>query len=109
MGDLWPSTEKRAFVTDRPPMRAAPRLVLVVAVFTTLISAAVCVAAILAPAPLAAVPLVVAISIGAPVFATWNVPVALACVRAERSGGRALASLRQTLARLPETEHPLGF
>jgi len=92
----------------RPVSRVRPRLVLLAALFTALISAAVCVGAILAPAPGVAIPLVVAICIGCPVFAGWEVPNALAALRSDRAA-RALRSLRQSLAELPETEHPLGF
>jgi len=88
------------------PRRA--RLVLLAAMLTALISAGVCVAAILAPAPAVAIPLVVAICIGCPMFAGWEVPNALAALRANRAA-KALARLRRSLDRLPETEHPLGY
>jgi len=94
---VWPPTKPRQ-----------PRLVLLAALLTALISAGVCVAAILAPAPIAAIPLVVAICIGCPMFAGWEVPNALAALRANRARA-ALAKLRRSLDRLPETEHPLGF
>jgi len=42
-------------------------------------------------------------------FAVWEVPGAIALLQAEREGGEALATLRRSLAQLPETEHPLGF
>jgi len=89
--------------TWRPVSRAQPRLVLLAALFTPLISAAVCVGAILAPAPGAAIPLVVAICIGCPMFAGWEVPNALAALRSDRAG-KALRKLRRSLAELPETE-----
>jgi hypothetical protein len=85
-----------------------PRLVLLAALLTALISAAVCVGAILAPAPAVAIPLVVAICVGCPMFAGWEVPSALAALRVNRAR-KALARLRRSLDRLPETEHPLGF
>jgi len=107
--DYSPPIEEPAFLARRPYPRCQPRLVLIAALVTVLISAGVCVAAVLAPAPAAAVPLVVVISIGCPLFAAWEVPAALACLRAERTGGKALSSLRRTLERLPETEHPLGL
>ena len=96
-----------AFTMWRPGA-AQPHLVLLAALLTALISAAVCVAAILAPAPGAAIPLVVAICIGCPMFAGWEVPNALAGLRANRAG-KALSKLRRSLAELPETEHPLGY
>jgi hypothetical protein len=98
---------------DPPPAtrqfktRLQPRLVLVVAVVTAVVSMAVCAAAILVPAPAPAVPLVVVVCVGAPLFAGWEAPGALAWVRAERSHRRALAGLRRTLEQLPEVEHPL--
>ena len=100
--------EDYAFRAWRPAAPAKPRLVLIAALLTALISAATCVAAILAPAPAAAIPLVVAICIGCPMFAGWEVPSAVAALRSERAG-RALARLRRTLDELPETEHPLGL
>lgn len=86
--------------------RGRPRLVLIVAALTSLISMATCAAAILAPAPAAAVPLVVACCVGAPIFAGWEAPGALASVRADRT---QLARLRRALDQLPEVEHPLGL
>jgi len=91
-----------------PARPAQPRLVLLAALLTALISAGVCVGAILAPAPAVAIPLVVAICVGCPMFAGWEVPNALAALRATRAR-KALARLRRSLDRLPETEHPLGF
>lgn len=109
MRDYLPSIDESAFLARQPYARFRPGLVLVAALLTVLMSGGVCVAAILAPAPAAAIPLVVTIAVGCPVFAAWEAPSALACLRADRAGGRALARLRQTLERLPETEHPLGL
>lgn len=92
--------------------RPRPAFVLIAAFVTVVMSAALCAAAILAPAPAPAVPLVVGISVGCPLFAAWAVPNALSALRrdlAARAGGRALAKLRQSLEQLPETEHPLGL
>ena len=89
--------------------RAQPRLVLAVAVFTFLVSIGMCAGAVLAPAPPVAVPLVVAICVGSPVFAGWEVPRALRDERIERGQKRAVAALRKSLEQLPETEHPLGL
>jgi O-antigen/teichoic acid export membrane protein len=89
--------------------RTSPQLVLIVAGVTLLVSMAVCAAAILTPAPPAAVPLVVIVCVGCPLFAAWQVPVALAALRARRSGRHALSMLRRSLDELPETEHPLGL
>ncbi len=68
-----------------------------------------CAGAILAPAPPAAVPLVVMVCVGGPLFAAWEVPIALAALRTRRLGGHALTMLRRSLDELPETEHPLGL
>jgi hypothetical protein len=94
-----------------PPARRMrrPSLVVLAAALTALISAAVCVAAILAPAPAAAVPLVVVVCIGCPMFAGWNVPIAVASMRTDRAAGKALAKLQRNLDQLPEVEHPLGL
>ena len=95
-----------------PERRGHPGLVLTAALLTAAISAAVCVAAVLTPAPVAAVAFVVAICVGGPIFATWGLPPAIASLRAERANrlrSRALIKLRRALERLPETEHPLGF
>lgn len=92
--------------------RGQPHLVLAVAVLTALVSIAMCAGAVLAPAPPIAVPLVVAICVGSPLFAGWQVPQALISLRSERTERgqrRAVAALRESLARLPETEHPLGL
>ena len=100
--------EDPTFRAWQPAAPARPRLVVLAAVLTSLISAAVCAAAILAPAPAVVIPLVVAICVGCPMFAGWEVPNAVAALRVRRAG-RALATLRRTLDELPETEHPLGL
>jgi hypothetical protein len=93
---------------DPPPVtrqfktRLQPRLVLLVALVTALISMAVCTAAILVPAPAPAVPFVVAVCVGAPLFAGWEAPGALAWLRAVRWQRKALAGLLRTLEQLPE-------
>jgi hypothetical protein len=97
-----------ASVARRSRRRSRPHLVVIAALVTAVISVAVCVGAILAPAPPAVVPLVVVICVGCPVFAAWDVPVALDSLRANRAG-KALATLRRSLDQLPETEHPFGF
>jgi hypothetical protein len=96
---------------DAPPYGAVrPHLTVAAAVVTALISAAVCVVAILAPAPAAAIPLVVVISIGCPIFAGWNVPLAVARLRAHGRARRdPISQLRASLEQLPEVEHPLGL
>ncbi len=92
--------------------RRSHGLVLVTALFTVLISVAICALAVLMPAPAPAVPLVVAICVGCPLFAVWDAPVALRAFRTERAGrtaAHALETLRRSLDQLPEVEHPLGL
>lgn len=90
-------------------LRSSPQLVLAVAALTLLVSVALCAGAILAPAPPAAVPLVIMVCIGCPLFAAWQVPIAVAALRARRLGGQTLSRFRRSLDELPETEHPLGL
>jgi hypothetical protein len=85
------------------------RLILLTTLFTVLVSVGVCVASVLAPAPAGALPLVVVICVGCPLFAAWEAPAVLAALRAHRARGDALIRMRETLDRLPETEHPLGL
>jgi hypothetical protein len=96
-------------LTPNALTRSRPQIVLLAAAFTALVSVTLCAAAVLAPAPTAVVPLVVIICVGAPLFAGWEVPIALACLRSRRSAGRAVAALKRALAQVPETEHPLGY
>lgn len=93
----------------RRSTQSRPALVLLGALLTALISAALCSGAILDHPPAPAVPLIVIVCIGSPLFAGWEVPRALATIRAERAGVRALARFSRSLAQLPETEHPLGL
>ncbi len=109
MGEEMPLPELQVPPVQARSYRVAPVVVLLFACVIVLVSAAVCVAAVLVPAPPAALPPVVAICVGCPIFAAWDAPAALALLRADRAGGRALATLRRSLAQLPETEHPLGL
>jgi hypothetical protein len=86
-----------------------PRFVLLVLVLTAVVSVGLCVVAILAPAPAMAVPVAAVTCVGAPIFAAWEAPAAIARLRGERSGGKAVAALHQCLKELPEAPHPLGF
>jgi hypothetical protein len=86
------------------------QLVVIGAVITVLLCSALGVAAILVPAPGVAVPAIVLACVGCPVFTAWELPAAIrALSKRRRSEAEAVAALRTTLARLPETEHPLGF
>lgn len=110
MRDDWHSGPIWALPAQAPPrLRAKPHLILIAAAITALISTGVCIVSVLMPAPPLALPFVVVCCVGCPIFASWEVPVALATLRAKRSAGGALAALRQTLEQLPETEHPLGL
>jgi hypothetical protein len=90
------------------PSGRRPHLVLLLAAATVLASVGLCAAAILARAPSAVVPLVALICVGCPIFASWEVPVAIASLR-DDDGHKALAMLRKSLDQLPEVEHPLGL
>ena len=90
-----------------PSRRAAVLKCLFVAL-AVLVSAGLVTAAVLTPAPPAAVPLIVAVGIGLPLLGAWELPVALAALR--RHGllpgtreARLLAEFRRQLRRLPET------
>jgi hypothetical protein len=76
---------------------------------TVLVCAGLISAAILAPAPPAALPLIVLVAIGMPMTAASELPSLVATLRHGRHEGRALARLRRELERLPETHHPLGL
>jgi hypothetical protein len=82
----------------------------VFAVVAALCSASLCAAAVLMHPPVAVIPLLVLVCVGSPVYGTWRLPYAVAALRAERgeSHRRAIATLRRSLDRLPEVEHPLG-
>ena len=92
----------------RSRTRSQAGLILLAALMTTITSAALCTAAILAPAPMAVVPFVVIVCIGCPMLASWQVPDVVAALRSRRLAGRALSQMHRGLAQLPETEHPLG-
>jgi hypothetical protein len=101
-----------AVATRTAPVAPRPGAVVIAALLTTLTSAAVCVAAVLAPAPIAALPLVVAVCVGCPMFAAWELAPAIASLRAtraRRSASMALAKFQEGLRKLPEVEHPHGF
>lgn len=95
-----------ALVIGQP---ARPRMALMMLVIAVLMSTALCAAAILARAPAAAVPVIASVCVWCPMLAGWEAPRALAALRADRAGRRALANLRHGLDRLPETQHPLGL
>lgn len=84
--------------------------VCVTALLTLVVCAALGAAAMLAPAPPAAVPVVVLVCLAGPMLALWELPAALSVLRHGIWGdARELARMRRGLERLPEVEHPLGF
>ena len=72
---------------------------------TTLTSVALVSAAILIPAPPAALALIVLVGIGLPMVAAWDLSRITAAARPPLDA----AELRRQLDRLPETQHPLGL
>lgn len=73
------------------------------AAVTTLVSAALLIAAVLVPAPIAVLPFVIAACLGCPMAATYQLARAVEAVREPQ------LELRRELDRLPETPHPLGL
>jgi hypothetical protein len=75
------------------------------AVVTTFGCVGILTAAILVPAPTAILVAIIAISIGYPMLAAWDLS------RVTAAAGPRLdpAELRRQLDRLPETQHPLGL
>jgi hypothetical protein len=73
-------------------------------------SATLFTAAALVPAPPVVLPLVLAVCIGGPMLAAWELRAVFG--RARRHApldSRELGRLRQHLDELPETPHPLGL
>jgi hypothetical protein len=75
------------------------------AVVTAVGCAALLTAAVLVPAPTPILVMIVAVSIGFPMHAAWD----LSRVTAAAGPRLDLAELRRQLDRLPETQHPLGL
>jgi hypothetical protein len=95
------------------PTRRQALLACLFAALTVVTCAAMFTAAALAPAPAALVPLVAVLCVGLPMVAAWELPRAVAALRRHgvlRSHDtRAVAELRRSLARIPETAHPLDL
>ena len=74
-------------------------------------------AAALAPAPPTVLPLLALVCIGGPMLAAWELRSSNALLLARQRVGAgadgldhsAVAALRRSLDRLPETQHPLGL
>jgi hypothetical protein len=96
-----------------PPTRERSVRIILVAGFTAGACAALLLAAALVPAPIAVLPVVVAVCVACPMLAAWDLPRAFAGLRHHREriqdNARAVAELRAGLAKLPEAPHPRGF
>jgi hypothetical protein len=93
------------------PARRHAILKCVFSALAVVVSAGLLSAAALGPAPPAVLPLLVAVCIGAPMLAAWELRHAIGALRRERAprDSLALASMRRFLDELPETQHPLGL
>jgi hypothetical protein len=114
---IWESLFQRPMTAPLPSPRQAV-LGCVFAAVTALVCGSLFTAAALEHAPPVVLPLLVIVCIGCPIISSWNVPVAIAVLRATASdrrerrsqmlGRHSVAELRRVLDGLPETEHPLG-
>jgi hypothetical protein len=93
-------------------MRVPRRVVTWAFAFLAIVtSAGLFTAAALAPAPPAVLPLVLAVCIGCPMVAAWELRAHSVSSRGRRTplDSRAVAQLQRQLDELPETQHPLGL
>ena len=90
------------------PTRSRSLVVALFVAITALACAALVAAAVLVPAPAAALPILVTVCVGLPMVAAYELSTLRAAPAADL-GERQLAALRRELARLPETQHPLGL
>ncbi|HEU4974908.1 MAG TPA: hypothetical protein VFT50_07425 [Baekduia sp.] len=90
------------------PSRRAVRACVFVAV-TAFMCAGLLSAAVLIPAPPVALPMILAVCIGLPMAAAFELPTAVSVLRGARRRRRDLSALRRELELLPETQHPLGL
>ena len=117
--ELPPSVDALGSFSDPPAMTARPLpdsrqavLTCALAAVSGIACAGLLTAATLAPAPAAALPLLIVLCIGCPLLAAWELPIAVTVLRLRRKpplGPDALSELRERLDSLPETEHPLGY
>lgn len=104
-----PLNSSGALVAPRLVTRREAASACFLAFVSALCSAGLCAAAVVAHPPVAVVPLLVIVCVGAPVLGTWQLPHAIVALRARReSQRREIARLRRSLDQLPEIEHPLG-
>jgi hypothetical protein len=103
----WPA--RATGIKDGMPLPRPLVLRTLYVVLTVLCAAGLVAAAVLAPAPAAALPAVVALAIGLPMIGAWELSRLIAELQRAALGGRAIAMLRRELDALPETRHPLGL
>jgi hypothetical protein len=102
-------------MSSRPlPTRRQAIVVCLFVALTCILCAGLVSAAIIVPAPLGALPIIVAACIGCPMVAAWELSVSIAVLRTGRADGRArdarlLADMRHYLQQLPEAQHPLDL
>jgi hypothetical protein len=91
------------------PRRRQAVLICLTAVLTCTAAAGLGAAAMVLHPPVAVVPLLLILCVGAPVLGTWELRGAISDLRRHHRFGhaRALARFRRSLDRLPEVEHPL--
>jgi hypothetical protein len=100
---------------SRPlPTRRHALITCALGVLTALACAGLLAAAALVPAPHVVLLFVIAVCVGCPMLAGWELPAAVSALRGfdpavGPSGERALEELRRGLDALPEISHPLGF
>ena len=96
------------------PTRGQALFVCATLALTVVACAGLLFAAALVPAPPAVLPFIVAVCIGFPVAASWDLRPSLAILRTSggfirrRTNARLLAEMRAYLDQLPETPHPHG-
>ena len=88
------------------PGRRHALLAHLVCALAVVTSAGLFMAAALVPAPPVVLPLVVAVCVGFPMLAAWELSVTRGRTPLD---ARALARLQWQLDELPETSHPLGL
>jgi hypothetical protein len=94
------------------PTRGQALFVCATLALTVVACAGLLFAAALVPAPPAVLPFIVAVCIGSPVAASWDLRPSLAILRTSgglirrRRNARLLAEMRAYLDQLPETPHP---
>jgi hypothetical protein len=87
------------------PSRGRARLMFLSALAMAVACAGLLAAAVLVPAPHIVLPFIVPVCIGCPMAAAYELPVAVAALRAHH----ARAVLKRSLDALPETPHPHGY